>query len=127
MSPRFEELVVFAVITVLVALFAWIHVRDRQKSTGLWMLGWIAILVHFAAPALDDYFPRMMRFTPWIMVCTLIAAATCFLLSVSEVFLRRPRRIAFGIFISCGSTALCYRLTVWFPITMVLCFFVADQ
>ncbi|HEY2495920.1 MAG TPA: PAS domain S-box protein [Candidatus Angelobacter sp.] len=103
MSPRFEELVVFAVITILVALFAWIYVRDRQKSTGLWMLGWTAILVHFAAPALDDYIPHMIRLTPWIMVCTLIVAATCFLLSVSEVFLRTPRRIAFGILISAAA------------------------
>jgi len=103
MSPRFEEFVVFAVITVLVALFAWIYLRDRQKSTGLWMLGWIAIFIHFAAPAFDDFFPPMMRFTHWIMISTLIIAGTCFLLSVSEVFIPKERRIAFVCFISAAA------------------------
>src|SRR5690242_17219309 len=106
MSPRLEELVVFAVTTVLVSLFAWIYLRDRQKSTGLWMLGWIAIFVHFAAPAFDDFIPALMPFTEWIMTATLIIAGTCFLLSVSEVFLPQKRRIAFAALIS--ATAMLY-------------------
>ena len=125
MSPRFEELVVFAVTIVLVALFAWIYLRDRQKSTGLWMLGWIAIFVHFAAPAFDDFFPKLMRFTEWTMMSTLILAGTCFLLSVSEVFIRKERRIAFATFIS---TVAMFYLTgkeshfnaPWFYITLLL-------
>jgi PAS domain S-box-containing protein len=125
MSPRFEELVVFAVTIVLVALFAWIYLRDRQKSTGLWMLGWIAIFVHFAAPAFDDFFPKLMRFTEWTMTSTLILAGTCFLLSVSEVFIRKERRIAFATFIS---TVAMFYLTgkeshfnaPWFYITLLL-------
>jgi len=76
MSPRSEELVVFAVTTVLVSLFAWIYLRHRQKSTGLWMLGWIAIFLHFAAPAVDDFFPSLMSLTQWIMTSTLILAGT---------------------------------------------------
>ena len=110
MSPRFETLVVFGVTTILVSLFAWIYLRDRQKRTGLWMLGWLAILVHFAAPAFKAYFPRLAPFVPWIMVCTLIIAGTFFLLSVSEVFVRQPRRIAFISFVSTG--AVLY-LTSW--------------
>jgi PAS domain S-box-containing protein len=125
MSPRFEELVVFAVTIVLVALFAWIYLRDRQKSTGLWMLGWIAIFVHFAAPAFDDFFPKLMHFTEWTMTSTLILAGTCFLLSVSEVFIRKERRIAFATFIS---TVAMFYLTgkeshfnaPWFYITLLL-------
>jgi PAS domain S-box-containing protein len=103
MSPRFEEFLVFGVIFILVSLFAWIYLRDRQKSTELWMLGWIAILLHFTAPAFDDYFPGLMRFTPWVMVCTLITAGTCFLLSVSEVFIQHSRRVAFIFFISAAA------------------------
>jgi PAS domain S-box-containing protein len=110
MSPRFEEFVVFAIITILVALFAWIYLRDRQKSTGLWMLGWSAILIHFAAPTFDNFFPSLMRFTDWIKISTLIVAGTCFLLSVSEVFVRQRRRIAFVFFIS--AAAILY-LTGW--------------
>ena len=58
MSARFEELVVFWVMAILVGLFAWIYSRDWRKRTALWMWGWIAILVHFTAPAVDDFFPR---------------------------------------------------------------------
>ena len=104
MSPRFEELVVFGVITILVALFGWIYSRDREKRVGLWMLGWLAIFIHFAAPAFDDFLPSLQRYTAWIMVFTLIVAGTCFLLSVSEVFTQRPRRIAFAFFISGAAT-----------------------
>jgi PAS domain S-box-containing protein len=103
MSPRFEEIVVFGIITILVALFAWIYLRDRQKSIGLWMLGWTAIWVHFAAPAFGCYLPGVGRFTPLVMVFTLIVAGTCFLLSVSEVFIQPHRRIAFVGFISVAS------------------------
>jgi two-component system cell cycle sensor histidine kinase/response regulator CckA len=125
MSPRFEELVIFIVSAILVSLFAWIHLRDRQKSTGLWMLGWIAMLVHFAAPAFDDFFPPLMRFTQWIKVATLIVAGTCFLLSVSEVFMRQGRRIAFVFFISAMAMLYltCWQLHVrvpWFYISLLL-------
>src|SRR5215510_2277137 len=103
MSARFEELVVFGVISILVSLFAWIYKRDREKRAGLWMLGWIAIFVHFTAPAIDDFFPWMMKSTPWIKVTTLLIAGTCFLLSVSEVFTNRRRRVAFITLISAAA------------------------
>ncbi len=125
MSPRFEALVVFGVITILVSLFAWIYLRDRQKRTGLWMLGWLAILVHFAAPVFNAYFPRLMPLTSWIMVCTLIIAGTFFLLSVSEVFVRRRRRIAFVFFVSAAAVLYLtgwqlYISAPWFYVTLLL-------
>ncbi|MGH9633409.1 MAG: PAS domain S-box protein [Candidatus Angelobacter sp.] len=103
MSSRFEALVVFGIITVLVSLFAWIYLRDRQKRTRLWMLGWIAILVHFAVPVFSADFPRLAPFTPWIKVCMLIIAGTFFLLSVSEVFSWKRRRIGFILFVSAAA------------------------
>jgi two-component system cell cycle sensor histidine kinase/response regulator CckA len=125
MSARFEELVVFAIITTLVALFAWIYLRDRQKSTGLWMLGWIAIWVHFAAPAFDDFCLPIMHFTPWIKSSTLIVGGTCFLLSASEVFIRQRRRIAFVLFISAAAIVYVTSLQLhfrapWFYISLLL-------
>jgi two-component system cell cycle sensor histidine kinase/response regulator CckA len=104
MSPRFEQWVVSGVIVILVTLFAWIYKRDRQKRIGLWMLGWIAILVHFAAPVVDGFLPWLMKYTLWIKVTTLIIAGTCFLLSVSQVFIRQRRRVAFVLFISAAAT-----------------------
>ncbi len=103
MSPRFEELVVFGVTSIVVALFAWIYTRDRQKRAGYWMLGWIAIFIHFAAPAFNNFLPWLMRYTHWIKVATLIVAGTFFLLSVSEVFVNRRRRIAFSLLISAAA------------------------
>ena len=103
MSPRFEEFVVFGVTSVLVSLFAWIYLRDRQKRTGLWMLGWIAILVHFTVPAFADYVPGLMPFTPWLMISTLLIAGTFFLLSVSEVFIVQRRRVAFLFVVSAAA------------------------
>ena len=125
MSPRFEALVVFAVITILVSLFAWIYLRDRQQRTGLWMLGWLAILVHFAAPAFNADFPRLVPFTPWIKVCTLIVAGTFFLLSVSEVFSQKRRRIAFVMFVSAAAVLYLtgrqlHISTPWFYVTLLL-------
>src|SRR6185312_6087731 len=105
MSPRFEEVVVFGVTSIVVALFAWIYTRDRQKLVALWMLGWVAILIHFAAPAVNDLIPWLVRYTGWIKVVTLIVAGTCFLLSVSEVFVNRYRRTAFALLIS-GAAAV---------------------
>ncbi len=103
MSPRFEEILVFVVMSILVSLFAWIYLRDRQQRVGLWMLGWIAIFVHFADPVFDDFLPWLKPLAFWISVTTLIMAGTCFLLSVSEVFAKTKRRIAFAFAISGAS------------------------
>ncbi|HEY2170502.1 MAG TPA: PAS domain-containing protein, partial [Candidatus Angelobacter sp.] len=103
MSPRLEEIVVFAVAAILVSLFAWIYVRDPQKTTRLWMLGWIAVLIHFAVPAFDGFSPALMRLTPWLKGITLIIAGTFFLLSVSEVFSRHARRLTFIFFITAAA------------------------
>ncbi len=105
MSPRFEELVIFGVTSIVVALFAWIYTRDRQKRAGFWMLGWIAIFIHFAAPALDNFLPWLLPYTKWIKAATLIVAGTFFLLSVSEVFVNRRLRLAFSTFISGAALA----------------------
>jgi PAS domain S-box-containing protein len=119
MSPRFEEWVVFGVISILVALFGWIYARDREKRVGLWMLGWIAIFIHFAVPAFDGFVPAIVPYSGWIKVFTLIVCGTCFLLSVSEVFSDRPRRIAFMFLISAAAaiylTGLQFRVrSPWF-------------
>jgi len=100
MSPRLEEIIVFALAAILVALFAWIYARDPQKTTRLWMLGWIAVLIHFAAPAFDLFSPALIRFTWWLKGATLIIAGTFFLLSVSGVFSRHSRRLTFIFFIT---------------------------
>ena len=115
MSARFEEFVVFVVTSVLVSLFVWTYVRDPQKTTRLWMLGWIAILIHFTVPAFDDFVPGLMRFTPWLMISTLLIAGTFFLLSVSEVFIQQTRRATFIVFVSGAATLYLTGLKMHYP------------
>jgi len=125
MSSRLEEIVVFAVGAILVSLFAWIYARDPQKTTRLWMLGWIAVLIHFAAPAFDVFSPALFRFTWWLKGATLIIAGTFFLLSVSGVFSRHSRRLAFIFFITAAAilylTGLEMRYSSgWFYISLLV-------
>ena len=84
----------------MVALFAWIYWRDRHTRAKLWLMGWIAVLIHFIAPPLGHASILSRHLQDWIMVATLIVAGTCFLLSVSEVFAGRARRFAFLFAIS---------------------------
>jgi PAS domain S-box-containing protein len=125
MSARFEEFVVFAVTSVLVSLFAWIYVRDPQKTTRLWMLGWIAILIHFSVPAFDDFVPGLIPFTLWLMASTLLIAGTFFLLSVSEVFIQQTRRVTFVLMITAAAMLYLTGMQLhyrgrWFYVSLLL-------
>jgi PAS domain S-box-containing protein len=115
MSSRLEEIVVFAVGAILVSLFAWIYARDPQKTTRLWMLGWIAVLIHFAVPAFDVFSPALIRFTWWLKGATLIIAGTFFLLSVSGVFSRHSRRLTFIFFITAAAILYLTGLEMRYP------------
>lgn len=105
MAPLFEPIVVFVVMSILVALFTWIYLRDRQREFGLWLLGWSAICVHFAVPlaaALLD-FNKAIQF--WLATSTLALAGSFFLLSVSRV-LRHPRERALFFLIGGGPSLI---------------------
>lgn len=69
-------------MTLLVILFTWTYSRDRRKPTGMWMLGWVAILIHFASGLLTSYALISSTLSDWISVTTLVLAGTLFLLSV---------------------------------------------
>jgi PAS domain S-box-containing protein len=92
-------------MSIMVVLFAWIYLRDRQARARLWLLGWIAILIHFTAPPLSHLSLLSLRVQDWIMIATLLVAGTFFLLSVSEVFIALHRRLAFVFAISLASLA----------------------
>ncbi|MGH9613132.1 MAG: hypothetical protein ACRD4P_08655, partial [Bryobacteraceae bacterium] len=95
MSPQLGHVVVFLVMSVLVTLFTWIYLRDRQQGIRLWMIGWIAILVHFAVPLLLSFSLISQTLADWLAVSTLIVAAVSFLLSVSEACATPVRRALF--------------------------------
>src|SRR5437764_1561553 len=95
MSSQFERVVIITIMTILVTLFSWIYMRDRQQRMGLWMLGWVWILIHFAALALVEFKllpPQLARF---VAIATLHLAGMSFLLSVSKACTTWPRRLVF--------------------------------
>ena len=100
MSAQFEHIVVLCVMALLVALFTWIYLRDRQWRVALWMIGWIAILIHFAAACLLSFSLISPTLQLWLAHSTLVFAGTSFFFSVSRACTTTRRRI---IFILLGS------------------------
>jgi PAS domain S-box-containing protein len=97
MSPGIESYIVF---TVTVALFAWTYARDRHPRVRLWLLGWIAVLLHFVGSPLQHAALISRGQSVWITTALFQLAGTFFLLSVSEVFATPRRRLAFLVAIS---------------------------
>jgi two-component system, cell cycle sensor histidine kinase and response regulator CckA len=89
--PRFDQVLVFCVMSVLVGLFAWIYLRNRERKSGLWLLGWIAILIHYATP-FTTWIPGWPPVVAlWVNRATLVVAGTFFLFSVSSYRSRHGR------------------------------------
>jgi two-component system cell cycle sensor histidine kinase/response regulator CckA len=97
MPMRSEQIVVFPIATILIALFAWIYLRDRQPRTGLWMLGWSAIYMHFMMALLFSFSLLSPQWAAFLKTSALEIAGISFLLSVSEIYTDKRRRIAFVI------------------------------
>src|ERR1022692_1731142 len=82
MFPQFQRVVTLSVMSILVGLFTWIYVRDRQPRARLWMIGWASIVAHFAAMLLFSFSLIPSRLADWSAYSTLVAAASAFFLSV---------------------------------------------
>jgi signal transduction histidine kinase/DNA-binding response OmpR family regulator len=91
MPPQFGRLITLGVMTFLVALFTWIYVRDRQQRIRLWMLGWVAIVIHFAGMTAFSFGLIPERLAAWLAYSTLVGAVTCFYNSLSVVCILRIR------------------------------------
>jgi PAS domain S-box-containing protein len=100
MSSGIESFIVF---TVMVGLFAWIYARDRQPRVLLWLLGWIAVLLHLVGFPLQDASLLTAAQAIWMGTALQLVAGTFFLLSVSELFATPPKRAAFLFAISLAS------------------------
>ncbi|HXM41154.1 MAG TPA: ATP-binding protein [Bryobacteraceae bacterium] len=84
MFPQFQRVVTLSVMSILVGLFAWIYLRDRQPRARLWMIGWACIVCHFAGMLLVSFGLIPSRLADWSAYSTLVAAASAFFLSVCE-------------------------------------------
>ena len=111
MSPQFGRVVVLAVMTILVGLFAWIYARDRRHRARLWLIGWIAIEVHFAGGTLVSFSLIPGAWGDWNAYSTLLVAAASFFLSVSGACQTARRRAIFWSLLFAPSMAY-WTLTV---------------
>ena len=93
MTQHFEAVVVFSVMSILVTLFTWTYVRDPQPKIRLWLLGWGAIFVHFAASLVGGWLSIPHGAVVWLKIATLELAAPCFFLSVWGAFSSNIRKI----------------------------------
>jgi len=84
MPNRIEDVVVLGVMSILVALFAWIYLRDREPKSAWWLLGWIAIFFHFASLWFLRGGLQRHVLAGSINRGMLVIAGTFFLLSVSD-------------------------------------------
>jgi PAS domain S-box-containing protein len=84
MFPQFQRIVTLSVMSILVGLFAWIYQRDRQPRARLWMIGWAAIVAHFAGMLLVSFGLIPARLADWSAYSTLVAAGSAFFLSVCQ-------------------------------------------
>jgi PAS domain S-box-containing protein len=84
MFPQFQRVVTLSVMSILVGLFTWIYMRDRQPRARLWMIGWACIVAHFGGMLLFTFGLIPSRLADWSAYSTLIAAASAFFLSVCQ-------------------------------------------
>jgi len=92
-------------LAVLVAVFWAISRKATSQQIQLWLLGWILVLIHFAAtmPAPADGI--WSRLTTAIAVGSLILASVTFLISVIAVAYTRRRRVGLALAISVPALA----------------------
>ncbi len=101
MPPQFGRVLSVSVMAILVALFTWIYHRDRQQRVRLWMMGWMAIMAHFGAGLADAYHLIPPRLADWLAYTTLLTAAACFYLSITQLATTaRGRALYLGGFIT---------------------------
>lgn len=112
MSPQLERVVIITVMSILVSLFTWIYLRDRERPMGFWMLGWVCVLIHFAALTLLEFHVLSLRPAVLVAISTLQLAAISFLLSVSAAITTPVRRAIFVLF--AGVPSIIYTACVVF-------------
>ena len=120
MSPQLERIVVMSIMTILVSLSTWMYLRDRQQRMKLWMLGWISILLHFAALSLLEFHLLPIKPAKLVAISTLVLAGMCFLLSVSQACATPTRKVIFFLFM--GIPSIIYTACLVFQVRQAMTF-----
>ncbi len=95
MSSLFVHIVETVLMAVLVILFLWIYARDRGSRLALWIVGWVAIVLHFANAIAVACIPNPGFFVEWSIYATLLISGSSFLFSVSQAWTTVKRRLIF--------------------------------
>jgi PAS domain S-box-containing protein len=95
MSSLFVHIVETFLMSILVALFVWIYVHDRQRRLALWIVGWSAVVLHFANAIVVAVIPSPNLFVLCNIYGTLIVCGASFWLSVSQIIITQARRVVF--------------------------------
>ncbi|HTT65746.1 MAG TPA: ATP-binding protein [Bryobacteraceae bacterium] len=95
MFPQFQRVVTLSVMSILVGLFTWIYVRDRQPRARYWMIGWACIEAHFAGMLFFSFGLISPRLADWSAYTTLVFGASAFFLSVCQRTRSLLRRAVF--------------------------------
>ena len=125
MSSRFEQIVTFSVMSVLVTLFACIYLRNREKRVQLWMIGWVAVFLHFTAQVAGSFGLLHGSWLYFFRVAPLQAAGVSFVLSTSGVYASASRRLLYILLVGVPSV-LCTALVnappghPWIPPFLVM-------
>lgn len=101
-----NEVLDILILGLLVVLFASIYRKRATARLRCWVIGWILVLLHFAAlliPAVSD---RAQALVDSLSISALLLAGLCFLFSASAIYKSLAGRVlaAFGI----GIPALFY-------------------
>ncbi len=109
---NFAALPNLVALAVLVAVFWAISRKATSQQIQLWLLGWILVLVHFAATLPAPANGMWSRLTTILAVGSLILATIMFLISVASIAVNRRRQLELTIAIAgpalaYGSGAIC--------------------
>lgn len=86
-------------MTILVALFVWIYLQERQPRLALWIVGWSAVLLHFVNAIALAASRTPGRFVLCNVCATLVICGASFWMSVSQVLITQRRRATFLAFV----------------------------
>jgi FtsH-binding integral membrane protein len=82
MSSLFVHIVETVLMAVLVTLFLWIYAQDRGQRLALWIVGWVALVLHFANAVAVASTSKPGFFLQWSIYATLLISSASFILSV---------------------------------------------
>ena len=81
-----NEVLDILILGLLVVLFASIYRKRATARLRYWVIGWILVLLHFAALLLPAASARAQELVDSLSISALLLSGLCFLFSASVIF-----------------------------------------